>query len=276
MKTADTTRGHRYALKRRLLIRYSALSACVFALSAADGASPLQSARVSQVFRDVSLLRSNAAASPASLNDEVRLGMAVRTGGQSRAELTFGDLTITRLGENTVFSLNEGTRQLRVEHGTVLLEVPPGAASAKIISSVTTAAVSGGTAMFGTGPPAKFMVLEGVGTFYPIGHPEKAVTLHGGEMVTLDANGHLVKGTFNVKTVIETSQLIVGFPDLANLPLILQVIDEQQTAQLNPGTTQPPLKDLVDVISVNTTSNPNITTAHARTVGIAVTDRPAK
>ncbi len=257
MRTEGVIRG-RFGLKRGLLIRYSTLFACAFAFSAADGA-PLQSARVSQVIRDVSLLRSNAAASPASLNDEVRLGMAVRTGGQSRAELTFGDLTITRLGENTIFSLNEGTRQLHVEHGSVLLEVPPGAASVKIISSVATAGVSGGTAMFGTGPPAKFMVLEGVGTFYPAGHPQEAVTLHGGEMVTLSADGRLVTAKFDVKAVMETSHLVIDFPDLANLPLILQVIDEQQTTQLTPGTTQPPLKDLVDVISVNTTSNPNIT-----------------
>ena len=255
MRTEGVTHG-RVALKRGLLIRYSALLACAFALSAADGA-PLQSARVSQVIRDVSLLRSNAAASPASLNDEVRLGMAVRTGGQSRAELTFGDLTITRLGENTIFSLNEGTRQLHVEHGSVLLEVPPGAASVKIISSVATAGVSGGTAMFGSGPPAKFMVLEGVGTFYPTGHPEEAVTLHGGDMVTLSADGHLVTAKFDVKAVMETSQLIVDFPDLANLPLILQVID-QQTTQSNPGTTQPPPKDIIDVTSQNSAANPVI------------------
>src|SRR5205085_7787542 len=120
------------------------------------------------------------------------------------------------------------------------------------------AAVQGGTALFGTGPPTKFMVLEGIGTFYPAGHPEEEVTLHGGEMVTLGPDGHLEKGTFNVKAVVETSALIVGFPDLANLPLILEVMDQQQTNQ-PPSGSSPPQNNLIDVISINTTSNPNIT-----------------
>jgi hypothetical protein len=251
LKTNGRIRKEKYALKRRLLIPYSALSACVFALSAANGASSLESARVSQVFHDVSLLRSNAAASPASLNDEVALGMAVRTGGQSRAELTFSDLTVTRLGENTVFSLNQGTRQVQVEHGSILLEVPPRAASAKIVSGIATAAISGGTAMFGSGPPVKFMVLEGVGTFYPSGHPEEAVTLHGGEMATVSPNGQLAASKFDVKKVMQTSHLIVDFPPLANLPLISQVA-EQQLATPSP----PPTQDVVDVISQSTAANP--------------------
>jgi len=256
LRTNAVTHGP-IAWRWDLLIRYSALLACVSALSAANG-DPLQTARVSQVIREVNLLRSNAAASPAALNDEVKLGTAVRTGAQSRAELTFTDLTVTRLGENTIFSLNEGTRQVHVEHGSILLEVPPGAPSAKIISSVATAAVSGGTAMFGSGPPAKFMVLEGVGTFYPAGHPEEAVTVHGGEMVTLSANGHLVVAKFDVKAVLETSHLIIDFPDLTNLPLILQVIEEQQTAQpLAAGPTPP--TDFTDVISQNVAANPTIT-----------------
>ncbi len=175
--------------------------------------------------------------------------MAVRTGGQSRAELTFNDLTITRLGENTVFSLNQEARQLNVDHGSILLEVPPGAASAKIISSIASAAISGGTAMFGSGPPVKFMVLEGVGTFYPAGHPEEAVTLHGGEMATLSGGGQLAATKFDVKKVMQTSHLVIDFPDLANLPLILQV--EEQLATPSP----PPSQNIVDVISQTTAAS---------------------
>lgn len=257
MRTETVIHG-RAALKRLLLNLCPAVFACIYALLAAE-AAPLQTARVSQVVHDVSLLRPNATASPAALNDEVSLGTAVRTGGQSRAELTFNDLTVTRLGENTIFSLNEGTRTVHVEHGSILLEVPPGAASAKIISSVATAAVSGGTAMFGSGPPAKFMVLEGVGTFYPAGHPEEAVTLHGGEMMTFSADGHPVVGKFDVKAVMATSHLIIDFPELTNLPLILQVIEEQTSQFLTGGPTPPTLTDFTDVISQNVAANPTVT-----------------
>ncbi|HXY60682.1 MAG TPA: FecR domain-containing protein, partial [Chthoniobacterales bacterium] len=218
----------------------------------------LSSARVSQVIQDVRLLPSSAAARPAVVNDNVGAGTAVRTGIKSRAELTFQDLTITRLGENTIFSLKEGTRDLTLEHGSILLQVPSGAPAANIRTTAVTAAVSGGTAILGTGPPVKFMVLEGIGTFYPPGHPEDAVTLHGGEMASLGPDGHVIVQTFNVKLVLETSPLITQFPDLANLPLILEVQNQQQTDQSNPGASPPPSKDIIDTTSQNTTANPAV------------------
>jgi hypothetical protein len=224
-------------------------------------AATFQEARVSEVIQDVRLLASKAAARQAVVNDKIGEGTAVRTGAQSRAELTFADLTITRLGENTVFSLNQAAREIHLDHGSVLLEVPPKGAAARVTSAAVTAAVQGGTAIFGTGPPIKFLVLEGVGTFYPNAHPEEMVTLHGGEMVMSTPDGHVTTPQkFDVKTVLGSSALIVDFPALANLPLILQVVDQQQTDQsLTANASPPPSKDIIDVISVNTTANPAVT-----------------
>ena len=148
-----------------------------------------QQARVSQVIQDVRLLESHGGPRPAVVNDKVTQQTGVRTGVESRAELTFTDLTITRLGANTIFSFKQGARELDLTSGAVLLEVPPKAPAVKISTSAVTAAVTGGTALFSTGPPTKFMVLEGIGTFFPAGHPEKAATVHGGEMMMMTANG---------------------------------------------------------------------------------------
>jgi hypothetical protein len=237
---------------------------CLLAAPLSNSA-PLKSARVSVVIQDVRLLPSNAAPRPAALNDNVGQGTAVRTGIQSRAELTFPDLTVTRLGENTIFSFNEAARELNVTRGAVLLEVPSKAPAAKIITAGITAGVMGGTGLFATGPPVKFMVLEGLGTFYPTGHPEKAQTVHPGEMVMMTADGHITQPTkFNVQLVLQTSQLIVDFPDLANLPLILQVVN-QQLADQSAGTSNPPpsknpLLDVIDVVTQNVTANPAVET----------------
>jgi FecR protein len=220
----------------------------VVSMAAPASGAALKGAHVSQVIQDVKLFAPNTAPRTASVNDPVMQGMAVRTGMQSRAELTFTDLTITRLGENTVFNYRADAREVDLTKGSVLVEVPPKGAPARISTAAVTAAVTGGTALFATGPPTKFMVLEGTGTFYPAGHPDEAVSLHGGEMVMLSADGHIIGPmTFDVKTVMATSHLIVDFPDLANLPLILAVIDLQQSefAGGNPGL--PPQKDLVDV-----------------------------
>src|SRR6266481_2170865 len=141
------------------------LAVCFLEAGQLSNGAPLGSARVSAVIRDVRLLPSNAAPRPAAVNENVGLGTAVRTGTESRAELTFADLTVTRLGENTIFSFNEAAREINVTKGAILVEVPSKAPAAKISSAGVTAGVMGGTALFATGPPIKFMILEGAGTF---------------------------------------------------------------------------------------------------------------
>src|SRR6266404_4940189 len=198
--------------------------ACFLAATSTNAAQ-LNSARVTQIIQDVKLLPSNAAPRPAIVNDDVRHGTAVRTGQDSRTELTFTDKTLTRLGANSVFSFDSGAGIFNLGQGSVLMQVPPNGSSVKVKTAAVTAAITGGTAIFGSGPPVKFMVLEGTGTFYPNDHPDEAMILHGGEMATLGGDGHMYgPTTFNVKMVLETSELIVPFDDLANLSLIWDVI----------------------------------------------------
>src|SRR5438876_8688664 len=224
-------------------------------------ADQLQQARVSQVIQDVRVLETHGAPRPAAVNDKVIQGMGVRTGVESRAELTFTDFTITRLGANTVFSFKQGARELDLTSGAVLLQIPPKAPAVKVSTSAVTAAITGGTALFATGPPTKFMVLEGIGTFYPTGHPERAATINGGEMMTMTADRRMTKPEkFDVKLVLKTSRLIKDFPPLENMPLVMAVVDlqlaEQQLAGLN---SQALARDLVDVIGTtdqNANANP--------------------
>ena len=60
-------------------------------------AAQLKEAQVTQVVKDVKLLPTGAAARPATVNDEVKDGIAVRTGVDSRSELKFSDQTLARL-----------------------------------------------------------------------------------------------------------------------------------------------------------------------------------
>jgi len=79
-------------------------------------------ARVTQIVREVKILPADAAARAAVVNDRVADDSGVRTGGGSRSELTFADLTITRLGANTIFSFNKAGRNAQVEQR---LDSPP-------------------------------------------------------------------------------------------------------------------------------------------------------
>src|SRR2546430_365302 len=200
-------------------------------LSAVANAAELRAARVTQIINDVRLLPGQAAARAAVVNDNVGAGMAVRTGADSRTELTFADLTITRLGANTIFSFNEGARQINLGSGAVLVQVPRNGAEAKVATAAVTAAITGGTALFESnkGLPTKLLMLEGIGRFYPNGHPEEAEIVHGGEMA-MAIDGRITRPTkFNAALVYKTSKLITSFPTLPNADLIMAGFEASQT-----------------------------------------------
>src|SRR5437763_15250153 len=223
-------------------------------VSPADAAE-LKAARVTQIINDVKLLPGQAAARAAIVNESIGIGTAVRTGVDSRTELTFSDLTITRLGANTVFSFNGEARQIDLGSGAVLVQVPRNGAEAKIRTAAVTAAISGGTALFEShkGLPTKLLMLEGIGRFYPNGHPEDAEIVHGGEMAMMTADGRITRPTkFNAALVYKTSKLITSFPTLPNADLILAVIDQQQAevAGESAPTSEPP-KDSTSLDTVS-------------------------
>jgi hypothetical protein len=234
------------------------LASVLAGISPMADAAELESARVTQIINDVRLLPGQAAARAAVLNDSVNAGTAVRTGVDSRTELTFADLTITRLGANTIFSFNERARRVDLGGGAILVQVPKNGAEVKIVTPAVTAAISGGTALCESnkGFPTKLLMLEGVGRFYPNGRPELEVIVHGGEMVMMTANGKITGPTkFNAALVYQTSKLITSFPTLPNADLIQAVIDEQQTgvAGVTGPTGQPPKDPTgIDTVTVAT------------------------
>ena len=123
------------------------IAALAFALASGlyneVSADELKEAKVTQVIQDVQVLPSNASPRPAAVNDDVRQGTAVRTGAQSRSELTFKDKTITRLGEKTSFSVGQGSRTIDLGSGQFLLYVPKKAGGAKVKAGPVTAAITG-------------------------------------------------------------------------------------------------------------------------------------
>jgi len=106
-------------------------------------ADELKEAKVTQIIQDVRVLPSGAAPRPAALNDDVRQGTGVRTGIQSRSELTFKDQTITRLGEKTIYSPGAGVRTIDVGSGQFLLYLPKKSGGAKVKMGPVTAAITG-------------------------------------------------------------------------------------------------------------------------------------
>ncbi len=205
-------------------------------------AAELKEGHVTQVIKDVKLLPAQAAPRPAVVNDPVRAGTAVRTGVDSRTELTFSDLTIARLGANTIFSLSEGTRTIDLSGGAILVRVPKDSGGAKITTSAVTAAITGTTmlAEFHKDSIYKFIMLEGQSRITRAGHPEESVTLHSGEMLSGDPRKPLgTPVTVDVKKVVESSRLIQDFGPLGSEALMADVFREQEALVANQNVNLP-------------------------------------
>src|SRR5437660_1910749 len=207
------------------------LFGAILAAFAGANAADLKEARVTQIVRDVKLLPNAASARPAVVNDPVRDGTAVRTGIESRTELTFADATLARLGANTIFSFTEGTRNLELTDGAMLLRVPKNAGGAKINTAAVTAAITGTTVMleFHKNSYVKFIVLEGTGRIIRPSHLGESVLVHAGQMLIAkpDAKNLPNPVDVDVRQIRKTSRLIRGFGKMGSENLIAQTETEQ-------------------------------------------------
>src|SRR5215510_16357224 len=100
-----------------LLVAPVALALVTWLLPNEMIAGDFSQGRVTQVVQDVEVVPSGAAARPATVNETVHQGSAVRTGVKSRSELTFQDQSITRLGEQTIFNVGGKARSVELGSG---------------------------------------------------------------------------------------------------------------------------------------------------------------
>src|SRR6267142_5820068 len=103
-------------------------------------AEPFERAEVTKAINVVSLLPRNIEAVPGVV---VSGDSALKTGNNSRAELEFPDLTITRVGSNALFRFLAGGREMTLDGGTMLFSSPGGAGGGKVQVGAITAAVTG-------------------------------------------------------------------------------------------------------------------------------------
>ncbi|HKS37953.1 MAG TPA: FecR domain-containing protein [Verrucomicrobiae bacterium] len=206
-------------------------------LQIADAAS-LTESTVTEIIKDVNLLPANAtAASPAKLKDLVKAPDRVRTGAESRTELTAPDNTITRIGANTVFSFEAKDRVLNLEKGSLLFHSPKGAGGGTIKSGGASAAVLGTTLIIAATDNGGFkvIVLEGQGRVtLPNG---RRVNLNAGQMVfVLPAGGSFSDVLdINLAKLVAGSLLVKGFshelPSVARIDTAIK----RQNGQLKKG-----------------------------------------
>jgi mannose-6-phosphate isomerase-like protein (cupin superfamily) len=206
--------------------------------------TPEPEGRVTNIFHDVQLLPAQADARAAAINDKVDEGTALRTGGDSRSELTFADLTITRLGENTIYTFNRAGRSVRLDSGSILLYARKNSGGAEVSTKAVTVGITGTTLIFESRPDSydRLIVLEGDARFSLNNYPDQSTEVHAGQLLHVRAGSKKLPkpGRVDLRRIIKTHPLIKNFPPLPSLDLILAAADGRNPNR-PPPQPQPPI-----------------------------------
>jgi hypothetical protein len=171
----------------------------------------LNSASVTKVINDVRILTPKKAAHTAKVGDRIGGSTSLQTGRRSRAEVTFGDKTVTRIGANSIFSLRKSGRDVELNSGSILLQVPKGKGATHIRTATVTAAITGTTLMmeYSVGNWVKVIVLEGE-VKLAINGQKRDVTINPGEILVMDPNGRVVPEVMliDMERLMKTSKLL--------------------------------------------------------------------
>ena len=191
----------------------SLLSLLAFALPAGEMcAGALNEARVTRIINDVRLVEPAGNMHPAKVQDVVKGDTGLRTGVKSRSELLFQDNTLSRVGPESYFRFRSGTREISLEKGTLLLQVPKGLGGAEIHTAAVTASITGTTIMIEHQPKqsVKVIVLEGSLRLSVNGFLGDSVVLQPGKMVIMKPDAKRIPDpvTVDLKKVMRTSKLV--------------------------------------------------------------------
>jgi quercetin dioxygenase-like cupin family protein len=262
----DTARPSTFSVGFVLLV-------CSIGIAKSTIAAQPSEATITRIVNEVQLQAAQTAPRSASLNDKVPDGSSVQTGMDSRTELTFSDQVLARLSANTIFSFNEGTRNLDLASGAVLVHVPKGAGGAKISTAAVTASITGTTVIVEYHPHGyiKFISLEGTARLYLKRRWGESVLVRPGQILITNPDAKNLPDPVDVdlERLLKTARLIIDFPPLGSQHLIAKESEKQQRAKSK--------KSLVDtnlVIfgkgTVVSLTNPAQTTAASHPIAASV------
>lgn len=211
-----------------------AIASFLSTVGVASGAD-LSQARVREKHNVVTLAPNLAAeARPAGAGAVIHHENVVRTGTDSRAELEFADLTLARLGSNSLFSFDAKARAMNFTQGAVLFSKPANSGAVQLQSGAISGAITGSTGFISTvpiggtgkggqkhskgkGTTTLVGMLEGKiqgGSRWTDGAGRKHTTpfrLGPGELLVARPDGPPRVAQFDIPRFLRTSPLVKGF-----------------------------------------------------------------
>jgi hypothetical protein len=191
-----------YFMKRWIFV----LFLCVAHSTVLRG-EPFERAEVTKAVNLVSLLPQATRAVP---GDVIKGDSALKTGGDSRAELQFPDLTIARVGSNALFRFIAGARDITLDGGTMLFSSPKGAGGGTVQAGAISAAVTGSDFLISNiGGRVKVISLSHKVLVYFTANPKIRAVLRPGEMVDIAGGATKMPSvtTINLAVLLSTSML---------------------------------------------------------------------
>lgn len=213
-------------------------SAAILALCALAGApfahaAKLTHSTLTEVVKDVTVIApATKAQRPAQVRGTFGIPDVLRTGPDSRAEMVAEDLTVTRVGANTLFSFEPERREVNLERGSILFHSPKGKGGGTIKTAAATASVLGTTLIVVSTKNGGFKVLmlEGKGRIETPRGERRMLT--AGQMTFLLPGQKLGPiYNFQLREQVGASKLVSGFKKpLPSLPKITAAIARQEAA----------------------------------------------
>lgn len=212
---------------------------------------------VSMVVNRVDILQSQRSSRPARVQDVLSAGMALQTGDRSRSEVIFPDGTLTRLGSNSLFRFEAGTRTIDLDRGTLLFDGDRKKGGGTVRTAAVTAAVTGTSFLFEylPGKLVKLIVLNGRVRLALTSNPRVRRDLVAGQMVEMRPTDSSIPRpvTIDLKRLVETSLLLEG-GRLPGMEKIRRAIAYQQS-QFQRGRLQAPFSATQQAQTAQTSRN---------------------
>ena len=207
-------------------------------LSPQASASPLKDAAFHRIVNDVEVVSSQGARRRAAEHEAFDTDASIRAGSRSRAEIIFSDHTVARVGAETSLKLQPGTRELSLDRGTLLLQVPKFRGGARIRAGSLALACGGATILVEhlPGKSLKAVVLEGELRVSVTRFLGDSIVVSAGKMLIVNPDVKRIPDPVDtdLRTLVSTSTLInpAAFggeiAPLASLPQIVREIARQE------------------------------------------------
>ena len=208
-------------------------------LLASGYAGSIDHAKITEVVNDVSVVNPQTTHSAHARADQIfAVPNLMKTGPDSRSEMIADDMSVTRVGADTIFSFEPRERLIDLHQGSVLFHSDPGKGGGTIRTVAATAAVLGPTIIVSVTKHGAFKLLVLVGTATATTPNGKKQILHSGQMVFIPPGGKIPGSalTFRLKDEVKTAQLIRGFKNqLSSWGKIQEQINIQEAA-ISAGT----------------------------------------